>query len=67
MVVEMGPEVHAWGTFPGGQSGNPFSPRYDDHLAFWQRGELQPLVFPHTSADLPAASISATLTLGPAR
>jgi penicillin amidase len=67
MVVEMGPEVHAWGTLPGGQSGNPFSQRYRDHLAFWQHGELQPLVFPHAAAELPASSTSATLKLEPAR
>jgi penicillin amidase len=66
MVVQMGPEVHGWGTFPGGQSGNPFSPRYSDHLAFWKRGELQPLVFPRRSSDLPAGAVSATLKLEPA-
>lgn len=67
MVVEMGPEVHAWGTFPGGQSGNPLSPRYDDHLAFWKRGELQPLIFPRTIADLKASATSAALVLRPVR
>lgn len=67
MVVEMGPEVHGWGTFPGGQSGNPFSPRYKDHLSFWEEGKLQPLIFPRRSADLPAAATTATLKLEPAR
>jgi penicillin G amidase len=67
MVVEMGPEVHGWGTFPGGQSGNPLSPRYRDHLAFWEQGKLQPLFFPRTSAELTPASVSATLTLEPSR
>ena len=67
MVVEMGPEVHGWGTFPGGQSGNPLSPRYKDHLAFWEQGKLQPLMFPRTRAELPAAATSATLKLEPAR
>jgi penicillin G amidase len=67
MVVEMGPEVHAWGTFPGGQSGNPLSPRYSDHLAFWERGKLQPLIFPRSSADLPANATSATLNLRPVK
>lgn len=67
MVVEMGPDVHAWGTLPGGQSGNPLSPRYTDHLAYWKRGKLQPLMFPRTSAELPAAATSATLRLEPAR
>jgi penicillin amidase len=30
MVVELGPELRAWATYPGGQSGNPVSPRYRD-------------------------------------
>ncbi|MEO6864144.1 MAG: penicillin acylase family protein [Gemmatimonadaceae bacterium] len=67
MVVEMGPEVHGWGTFPGGESGNPLSPRYKDHLPFWEQGKLQPLIFPHTSAELPSTATSATLKLVPAR
>ncbi|MEO6779250.1 MAG: penicillin acylase family protein [Gemmatimonadaceae bacterium] len=67
MVVEMGPDVHAWGTFPGGQSGNPFSPRYKDHLPFWEHGTLEPLVFPRTDAELPASEVSARLKLVPGR
>ena len=67
MVVEMGPDVRAWGTLPGGQSGNPLSPRYKDHLAFWESGKLQPLMFPRTSAEMPAAATSALLKLEPAR
>ncbi|MFN2317775.1 MAG: penicillin acylase family protein, partial [Gemmatimonadales bacterium] len=30
MVVELGEEVRAWVTYPGGQSGNPLSRWYDD-------------------------------------
>lgn len=67
MVVEMGPEVRAWGTFPGGESGNPLSPRYKDNLPFWESGKLQALTFPRTSADLPANATSALLKLVPAR
>jgi penicillin amidase len=65
MVVEMGPDVHAWGTFPGGQSGDPMSPRYRDHLPYWEAGKLEPLIFPHTAAELPVARTSATLELEP--
>jgi penicillin amidase len=67
MVVEMGPNVRAWGTFPGGQSGNPFSPRYKDHLAFWEQGKLQSLLFPHSAGEIPAGVMSAVLELEPAR
>ena len=67
MVVELGPEVRAWGTYPGGQSGNPVSPRYADRLPRWVAGELEPLVFPRDSADLMRAGVSAALTLTPER
>ena len=33
MVVELGPELRAWATYPGGQSGNPLSARYRDRMA----------------------------------
>jgi penicillin amidase len=56
MVVELGPEVRAWGTYPGGQSGNPASSRYDDRLTEWTQGKLAPLRFPRSAADLPASA-----------
>ncbi|HET7457868.1 MAG TPA: penicillin acylase family protein [Gemmatimonadaceae bacterium] len=66
MVVELGPEVHAWGTYPGGQSGNPASPRYDDRLQRWLAGELDSLRVPRDARGLDAAHTSAVLTLTPA-
>jgi penicillin amidase len=65
MVVELGPEVRAWGTYPGGQSGNPASPRYLDRLPRWEAGELDSLRFPHTAEEL-SGRTTATLTLLPA-
>ena len=56
MVVELGPEVRGWGTYPGGQSGNPVSSRYDDRLAQWTHGELAPLRFPHSADELQASA-----------
>jgi penicillin amidase len=56
MVVELGPTVRGWGTYPGGQSGNPASSRYDDRLRTWMRGELSELRFPPTAAELRASS-----------
>jgi penicillin amidase len=67
MVVELGPEVRAWGTYPGGQSGNPASRRYDDHLAKWEAGELDTLRFPRRAAELSGHALSSTLTLTPER
>lgn len=67
MVVELGDEVTARGTFPGGQSGNPLSDGYDDRLAFWLRGELEDLRFPRTEAELRARGLArAELVLEPA-
>jgi penicillin amidase len=66
MVVELGPEVRAWGTYPGGQSGNPASARYDDRLPKWEAGQLDTLRFPRKASDLGGATLSSTLTLTPA-
>lgn len=56
MVVELGDEVTARGTFPGGQSGHPLSPDYVDRLDYWLDGELQPLRFPRTPDELAGLS-----------
>ncbi|MHB8839331.1 MAG: penicillin acylase family protein, partial [Gemmatimonadaceae bacterium] len=64
-VVELSPDVHAWGTYPGGQSGNPVSVRYDDRLASWTAGTLDTLRFPRSAAELRAPRF--TLTLRPER
>jgi len=52
MVVELGPNVRAWGTYPGGQSGNPASARYRDRLEKWANGELDSLRVPAVPRDL---------------
>jgi penicillin G amidase len=51
-VVELAPQIRAWGTYPGGQSGNPVSSRYADRIAMWQAGELAELRVPLAAADL---------------
>ena len=55
-VVELGPEVEAWATYPGGQSGNPASARYADRVEQWRRGELSPLHSPSPPLISPRAS-----------
>ena len=52
MVVELGPEVKAWGNYPGGQSGNPGSKFYEDRVDDWAAGKPYELVF-LKSADEP--------------
>ena len=66
MVVEMGPTMRAWATYPGGQSGNPASARYRDRLPLWTAGELEPVLIPSTSAEVAGAHRTSTLVLHPA-
>ena len=67
MVVEMSTPRRAWAIYPGGQSGNPLSARYDDRLNKWSRGELDTLRLPTREVDLSAAQKRATLLLTPSR
>lgn len=43
MVVSLEDDVKAWGVYPGGQSGDPGSERYDDFIQPWADGQLFPL------------------------
>jgi len=60
-VVELAPVIRAWGTYPGGQSGNPVSSRYADRITLWQAGELAELRVPGTAADLTPEHTTARL------
>jgi penicillin amidase len=64
MVVELSStELKAWGTYPGGQSGNPASSRYTNHLQAWVNGDLEPLLMPKWIPELSAKETAARLTL----
>ncbi len=52
MIVELGDEVKAWGVFPGGASGNPGSPHYDDGLDEWVAGDYFLLSFMKNAQDV---------------
>jgi penicillin amidase len=66
MVVEAAPnELKAWGTYPGGQSGNPASSRYKNHLGAWLAGELEPLLAPKWIPELSTKETVSRLTLRP--
>jgi len=66
MVVEASQgELKAWGTYPGGQSGNPASSRYADHLPQWLAGALEPLATPKWVPELGAKETASRLTLRP--
>jgi len=45
MIVELGDTPKAWVVYPGGQSGNPGSPHYDDFIEKWAKGEQYEAVF----------------------
>lgn len=49
-----------------GQSGDPLSRRYRDHLPLWQEGEYLPLPFSRTAVERAAVN-GGSLRLGPAR
>ncbi|GAB3734355.1 penicillin acylase family protein [Hymenobacter agri] len=51
MVVALGPQVKAYGVYPGGQSGNPGSPFYNNLLETWRVGKLDELVFLRSATE----------------
>ncbi|MBC7840686.1 MAG: penicillin acylase family protein [Gemmatimonadaceae bacterium] len=66
MIVELTRDRRtAWAIYPGGQSGNPASARYDDRLEKWRTGQLDSLVVPESDAAFPKARILSTLDLRP--
>ncbi len=66
MIVELTKERRtAWAIYPGGQSGNPASRRYDDRLERWRTGQLDSLMVPESEAAFPKTRILSTLDLRP--
>jgi penicillin amidase len=64
MVVELGPEVKAWGNYPGGQSGNPGSKFYDDFVDDWAAGKPYELVFLRSAGESNPALVGRTVMRG---
>jgi len=46
MIAEMGDTVRAIGIYPGGQSGNPGSPYFDNFVSDWEEGKYHSLSMP---------------------
>jgi penicillin amidase len=63
MVAELSGQPVIRAIYPGGQSGNPASPRYLDRFSQWATGQLDSVRTPRTPAELAARDIRATLTL----
>jgi penicillin amidase len=51
VIVEMGPELRAFGIYPGGQSGHPGSKYYDNRIDAWMKGEYEELFVMKTVKD----------------
>lgn len=62
MVLDVGEWERNQFVLAGGQSGNPFSPHYDDQLSLWRRGEALTLAW--KEEDIQAAAVN-TLRLIP--
>ncbi len=62
MVLDVGDWDAGRGVLPGGQSGHPASPHYNDQMPLWLRGELRPLLWSRPAVD---ANTVATLWLEP--
>lgn len=58
MVIELGKTPKGHGVFPGGQSGNPGSPFYDNMIDTWANGKLYDLFFMQSPDDHTAKIIS---------
>jgi penicillin amidase len=62
MVIDVGAWHNSRFSLPGGQSGNPLSPHYDDLFSLWQRGEGVPIAW--TKEEIRQATVQ-TLELTP--
>ncbi|GAB3987056.1 penicillin acylase family protein [Spirosoma daeguense] len=51
MVVALGDQPKAFGVYPGGQSGNPGSPYYQDMIETWKTGKLNELLYLQSAQD----------------
>jgi penicillin amidase len=53
MAVQTGKRPEAWGIYPGGQSGNPGSPRYEAFVKDWAAGRAYHLLFLKWPLEVP--------------
>lgn len=64
MVVDFSERPpRAWGVYPGGQSGNPFSPLYDRHVDTYRRFDYYRLRTPAHPDSLDPSAVSSRWTL----
>jgi penicillin amidase len=58
MIIELGKKPKGHGVYPGGQSGNPGSPFYDNMIDTWAGGKLYDLYLMSSPADQTGKTIS---------
>lgn len=58
MIVALGKNVKAYGVFPGGESGNPGSPFYDNMVNSWSEGKLNELIYLNSKNEKSKSIIS---------
>jgi penicillin G amidase len=56
--------IHAWGVYPGGQSGNPGSPYYNNLLSLWAEGKYIKFSFTSEAEKMKGKEL-AIITLNP--
>lgn len=61
MIVQLGTQVKGYGIYPGGQSGNPGSPYYDNMVMKWAEGKLDTLLFPVSETDFRSQKVRAVM------
>lgn len=62
MVVALGDKPEAYGTYPGGQSGNPASPFYKNKIATWASGEYDRIILATRPQDISESLFSITIS-----
>ncbi|MEO6167205.1 MAG: penicillin acylase family protein, partial [Chitinophagales bacterium] len=62
MIVELGKQPKAFGIYPGGQSGNPGSPFYENLIDPWSKGQQKEILILHDEKGNESLILS-TITL----
>lgn len=65
MIVSLTDETEAYGVYPGGQSGNPGSPYYDNFIDQWVQGKYYKL-WVMKPTDIHGRHVKYKMTFGPA-
>ena len=61
MVVDFSNVANSFAVYPGGQSGWPLSPHYDDLIPLWVKGGYIPMLFPSAPDQMPGNQVESTL------